>query len=162
MLPFTFTLSVALIKALPKIDGIINIMRNAIEKIFDSDFKINQYNWISKCISDEDKNISKSLPKPSQCRILASQHVVEGFIELLFCLLDTYGVRMTKFLKPISIKEHLTVYASNMLFDLFKVILLILILILNRIGFFLWLICLDVISNYVSEIKPSSVEFRIC
>ncbi len=49
--------------------------------------------------------------------------MLEGFISFLFCLLDTNGVRMTKSMKAISLKEHVTFYASDILNDLFKVFL---------------------------------------
>jgi hypothetical protein len=51
---------------------------------------------------------------------LASEAVLEGFINFLFCLLDTNGVRMTKSMKAISLKEHVTFYASDIINDLFK------------------------------------------
>lgn len=55
-------------------------------------------------------------------RILASEAVLEGFIEFLFCLLDHNGVRMTKSMRPMSHSENITFYVSDMLHDLFRVV----------------------------------------
>jgi hypothetical protein len=66
--PFTFALSLALIKIMPKQDGIIEILKNSIEKIFEAELKAGQYNWIFKGLNEDEKHFSKTLLKPSKCK----------------------------------------------------------------------------------------------
>lgn len=69
--PFTFALALALIKIMPKQDGIVDILRSSIEKIFEAELKANQYNWIFKGLNDDEKRFSKTLLKPSRCKYVS-------------------------------------------------------------------------------------------
>ncbi len=121
MQPFSFSLILALVKAFPQkelvIDGLLKPMLNG---IYESELKWKQHYWISKCLTNEDKNLSQLLLKPSKCRLLSTEAVLPGLILFLFDLLDTNGVRIIKTSKTITLKEHLTMYASMMIRDLFR------------------------------------------
>ena len=66
--PFTFALALALSKIMPKQDGVIEILKSSIEKIFEAELKANQYNWVFKGLNEDEKNFSKNLLKPSRCK----------------------------------------------------------------------------------------------
>jgi hypothetical protein len=46
----------------------IDILRNAIEKIYEAELKAKQYSWIFKGLNDDEKHFSKTLLKPSKCK----------------------------------------------------------------------------------------------
>ena len=66
--PFTFALALALVKIMPKQDGILDILRNAIEKIFEAELKAKKYSWVFKSLNEDEKHFSKTLLKPSNCK----------------------------------------------------------------------------------------------
>jgi hypothetical protein len=79
------------------------------------------YHWISRTFTDEEKQLSSFLHKPSKCRLYSTDQIIPGLIEFLFELFDKFGIRMTKTTKATNLKEHVTIYASEMMRDLFKV-----------------------------------------
>ena len=83
--------------------------------------KWKKYTWVAKAFNDEEKKLSSFLLKPSECRLYASDSVLSGLIEFLFELFDSDGVRITKNSKASNLKEHVTLYASSMIRDLFRV-----------------------------------------
>lgn len=120
--PFTFSLTLALVKAMPTgQEAVIELLKQVIFKIFDTEMKFDQYYWINKSLDNQLKEVSKFLLKPSTCRLLALEPVLSGLIEFLFELIDAYGVRISKTIKPITLKEKITKYGSDILRDLFRV-----------------------------------------
>lgn len=109
-----------MIRVMPNQDSCIDIMRQIVVKIYESEMKYKKYYWVSKCFSDEEKKLSSKLIKPSKCRLLLSEHIVPGLIRFLFDLLDNNGVRMCKSIRPVSLDEHVTLYAAEMIRDLFR------------------------------------------
>lgn len=121
--PFTFGLVLSLLKVLPPQDGVRDLLKQIANRIYESDMKWRQFYWISRTYSDEEKQLASQLVstlKPSKCPLLASDHILPNLIEFVFDILDNYGVRMTRTTKPTNQKEHMTVYASEMIRDLFK------------------------------------------
>lgn len=53
---------------MPKQDCIIDILRNAIENIYEAELKTKQYTWVQKCLNEDEKCFSKNLIKPSKCK----------------------------------------------------------------------------------------------
>jgi hypothetical protein len=68
--PFTYALIISLIKVLPKQDCIIDILKNAIMKIFEAELKHKKYQWVMKCFNEEEKNLILTLDKPSKAKYL--------------------------------------------------------------------------------------------
>jgi hypothetical protein len=101
----------------------MELLKQILTRIFESEMKCKQYYWINRTFSDEEKRLSSCLYKPSKCRLYSTDQILPGLIEFLFELFDTYGLRMIKTTKATNLKEHLTIYASEMIRDLFKVII---------------------------------------
>lgn len=51
---------------------------------------------------------------------MATDFILNGFLEFVFYLLDSNGVRMSKSMRPITLNDHITFYSSAILQDLFK------------------------------------------
>ena len=77
--------------------------------------------WIIKSLTEDEKKLTSYLIKPSKCRLFATESPLPGLIEFIFELLDSNGVRMNKTSKAYNLKEHITIYASEMIRDLFRV-----------------------------------------
>jgi hypothetical protein len=118
--PFTFCLIISLIQVLPKQDGVIEMLSKVIIRIFDTEIKWKKYYWISKCFTEDEKKLSKKLKPASKCRLLETEPVISGLIKFIFELFDSNGVRMTRASKAVSLKEHVTIYSSEMMRDLFR------------------------------------------
>ena len=122
--PFTFGLMAALVRVVPQsasasiVDG---LLKQLLVRIYESEMKWTKHTWIAKLMSGEEKRLSACLLKPSECRLLASEPVYPGFLDLLLDTLDTNGVRMIQTSLAVTLKDHLTIYASRMLRDLFRV-----------------------------------------
>jgi len=115
----------ALVTVLPKQDDVLDsLLVKVILRIFDSEIKCRKYYWVAKCFTKDEKELSTRLYRPSKCRLFATEPVILGLIEFIFELFETNGIRMTRASKAITLKEHTTIYASEMLRDLFRVILL--------------------------------------
>ena len=120
--PFTFGLILSLVRVLPQQDLVVDsLLKQIIHRIFECEMKWNKYAWVDKAMSDEDKKLSTFLLKPSKCRLYGSDSLLSGLIDFLFELLDSDGVRMSKNSKAYNLKEHVTLYASQMIRDLFRV-----------------------------------------
>jgi hypothetical protein len=120
--PFPFILTLALIKAFPQKEVVIDgLLKPIITGVYDSELKWKQHYWVAKSLNDPEKNLSINLLKPSKNRLLSTETIMPGFILFLFDILDTYGVRLMKTSKAITLNEHLTMYASLMIRDLFRV-----------------------------------------
>ncbi|CAF0898848.1 unnamed protein product [Brachionus calyciflorus] len=118
--PFTFGLILSMIKVMSNQDGCIDLMRQIITKIYESELRYKKYYWVLKCFTEEEKKLTSQLVKPSKCRLFLSEQILPGLIKFLFDLLDNNGVRMSKGIKPVSLDEHVCLYASEMLRDLFR------------------------------------------
>lgn len=66
--PFTYALIISLIKVLPKQDGILDILKNTIIKIFEAELQHKKYQWVMKCFTEEEKNLILTLDKPSKAK----------------------------------------------------------------------------------------------
>ena len=86
----------ALVKILPKQDGLVEtLLRQIVIRIFETEINFNKYNWISRCLNEEEKQLPARLQKPSKCRLYATEPILPGVVEFLFDLLDSNGVRVT-------------------------------------------------------------------
>lgn len=117
--PFTFGFILSIIKVLPQ-DGVVELLKQIVIRIYESELKYKKYFWVAKCFSEEEKSLSNFLVKPSKCRLFFFENILQGFMEFLFDLLDSNGVRMIKNSKPVSLNEHVTAYASEMIRDIFR------------------------------------------
>lgn len=112
----------ALVKSMPEHrDQCLDFMRQVVESAFEIDMRCNKLSWLKKCICDEYRELSASLRRPSKCRLLCVEPVVFGLVEFVFDLLDHYGVRMNKATLPITLKENMTKYATEIIRELFRV-----------------------------------------
>jgi hypothetical protein len=119
--PFAFSLMLALAKVeASKSDIIESLLGSLIHSIFEVELHANKYLWIRKCMSENERRLGAYLLRPSRCRLLAVDTHVTSLVELIFHLLDISGVRMTRVTKPITLKDHVSAYASEMLRDLFR------------------------------------------
>ena len=78
-------------------------------RIFETEINFNKYNWISRCLNEEEKQPPARLQKPSKCRLYATEPILPGVVEFLFDLLDSNGVRVTKATKASHLKEFITI-----------------------------------------------------
>ena len=118
--PFAYALCLSLVKVLPAQDGVMDLLKQILSRIFESEMKWKQYYWICRTFSETERQLSSYLYKPSKCRLYSTDQILPSLIEFLFEIFDTYGVRMTKTTKATNLKEYLTIYASGMIRDLFK------------------------------------------
>ena len=122
-----------MVKVLPQQDAVIDsLLKQIIVRIFESEMKWKKHIWIIKSLTEDEKKLTSYLIKPSKCRLFATESLLPGLIEFIFELLDSNGVRMNKTSKAYNLKEHITIYASEMIRDLF------------RVNYFILSICLSI------------------
>lgn len=116
----------SLVKCLPdQREQILDFLREIVEKSFEIDLKCIKLNWLNKCMVDSYRNLTESLWRPSQCRLLCVEPIVSGLVEFMFDLLDHKGVRTSKETLPITLKDSMTKYAAEIIREIFRVCLII-------------------------------------